>query len=80
MFVNYGHVVIAVLWAFAVYWCYVVVRRLPEDIDEYRQIKEPVRRFAIVFVWCLTAVIAVVLVFATGGIVVLLISGLRELL
>ncbi|MHC4790908.1 MAG: hypothetical protein ACYS8Y_05660, partial [Planctomycetota bacterium] len=53
------------LFFLGVYWCYEVVKRFPDDINEFRQVKEPVRRIVIIFVWALTAIIATILVSLT---------------
>lgn len=69
---------VAVAYAFGVYWCYVVIRRLQDDIAEFRDIKEGVRRFAIIFVWLLTAVIALVLILTGRVLLNNLLSAARE--
>ncbi|UCG55876.1 MAG: hypothetical protein JSU70_13510 [Phycisphaerales bacterium] len=53
---------IAGLYVLGVWWCYEVVRRFRRDVQEIREQREVVRTGAIVFVWALTVVIAVVLI------------------
>lgn len=76
----YGDFAYAIFWCFLVYWCYVVIRRLPDDITEFREVKETVRRGVIIFIWLLTAVIAVVLIVATIKAIPRIIDTIRSLL
>ena len=70
-------IALAVAYAFGVYWCYEVIRRFPDDIREFRDVKEGARRFAIIFVWVVTAVIALVLICA-GRVLLRNLLSLRE--
>jgi hypothetical protein len=77
-----------VIWALAVsslyilgvWWCYVVVRRLAQDVQEIREIKQTVRTCAIILVWAVTVVIAIVLILYSFVIARELIAFLRDLL
>jgi hypothetical protein len=53
---------VVALYALGIYWCYEVIRRLPQDVQEIRQLKETTRRVAIVVMWIMTVVIAALLV------------------
>ena len=50
------------LYVLGVVWCYQVIRRFREDVQEIREVKEGARRGAIIFVWVLTIIIAAVLI------------------
>ena len=50
------------LYALGVVWCYQVIRRFREDVQEIREVKEGARRGAIIFIWVLTVIIAIVLI------------------
>ena len=52
----------ALLFAFGVYWCYVVVKRFPEDLQELREIPDKARKGAIIFIWFVTVIIAIAIV------------------
>jgi hypothetical protein len=80
MFISYWHFIQAFLFAGACYWVYVVIRRFPDDVREFREVKEGARRFAIVFVWFLTVPIAIVVFGAALAILARILSAARELL
>ena len=50
------------LYVLGVVWCYQVIRRFREDVQEIREVKEAARRGAIIFIWALTVIIAIVLI------------------
>ena len=50
------------LYVLGVVWCYQVIRRFREDVQEIREVKEGARRGAIIFIWVLTVIIAIVLI------------------
>jgi len=50
------------LYVLGVVWCYQVIGRFREDVQEIREVKEGARRGAIIFIWVLTVIIAVVLI------------------
>jgi len=49
------------LYVLGVGWCCQVIRRFREDVQEIRQGREGARRGAIIFIWVLTAIIAIIL-------------------
>ncbi len=59
MFIGYGY---AALYVFGLVWCGVVVMRLPQDLKELTEPRGFVWKFAIIFVWFLTILIAIALV------------------
>jgi hypothetical protein len=50
------------LYIIGVLWCYEIVRRFREDVKEIREVKEFTRKAAIIFIWALTVIIAIVLI------------------
>ncbi len=50
------------LFVLGVYWCYVVVKRFPDDLQELREIPDKVRKGAIIFIWFITVIIAIAIV------------------
>ena len=62
MFISFTQLIGALLTALGVYWCYVVVRRFPDDLQELREIQDKVQKGAIIFVWFITIIIAIAVV------------------
>jgi len=50
------------LYVLGVVWCCQVIRRFREDVQEIRQVKEGTRTGAIILIWVLTAIIAILLI------------------
>lgn len=50
------------LYVLGVWWCYEVIARFRDDVEELREVKETSRRAAIIIVWGITVIIAVLLV------------------
>jgi len=67
------------LYIFGIYWCYVVIRRFRDDIQELRE-KGIARKVAIIFVWLITVPIIVAMVIFTFVIIGRLAWLARELL
>lgn len=59
MFIGFFYGAMYILGA---WWCYVVIARLPGDIKELFEPRGIVWKFAIIFVWFLTILIAIALV------------------
>ena len=53
---------LAMMYLLGLYWCYVVIQRFPKDVQEILQQKEIARRGAIIFIWALTVIIAILLI------------------
>jgi len=70
----------AVIWAFGAYWCVVIIRRFPEDVRELCELKQTVRRGAIIFVWFLTVIIALTLVYFTKPVLAGILNAIRGML
>ncbi len=49
---------IVAIYVFAIWWCYEVVRRFPDDLREIFELRETGRTLAIVFVWIITVPLA----------------------
>lgn len=50
------------LYVLGVLWCYEIIRRFREDVKEIREVKEFSRKAAIIFIWAITVIIAIVLI------------------
>ncbi len=50
------------LYIIGVLWCYEIIRRFREDVKEIREVKEFTRKAAIIFIWAITVIIAIVLI------------------
>ena len=59
MFYRLG---LAALYILGLWWCYEVIGRFREDVKEIRELKEIARRTAIIFIWSITVIIAIVLI------------------
>ena len=53
---------LAALYILGLWWCYEVIGRFREDVKEIRELKEITRRAVIIFIWAITAIIAIVLI------------------
>jgi hypothetical protein len=51
-----------ILYILGLWWCYAVIRRFGQDVQEIREQKEYARTGAIIFIWALTVIIAILLV------------------
>jgi uncharacterized membrane protein SpoIIM required for sporulation len=55
------------VYVLGLWWCYEVIARFRDDVKELREVKDFTRRAAIIIVWCMTIIIAIVLVGFTLG-------------
>lgn len=62
MFIGPTQLIGALLFALGVYWCYVVVKRFPDDLQELREIPDKIRKGTIIFIWFITVIIAIAIV------------------
>ncbi|MFC1739283.1 hypothetical protein ACFL1G_09580 [Planctomycetota bacterium] len=53
---------LAALYILGLWWCYEVIRRFREDVQEICELKEITRTVAIIFVWFLTVIITILLI------------------
>jgi len=68
----------ALLFAFGVYWCYVVVKRFPDDVQELREIPDKARKVAIIFIWFVTIIIAIAIVFLSLPLIIRIIKAVYD--
>lgn len=77
---DFHTLVIAVLLVFGYGWCCFVIRRIPADIKEIREVKNNARTAGIVIVWAVTAAIAAAVALFTVRFAILTIRGIHDLL
>ena len=53
---------LAGLYVLGLVWCYKVIGRFREDVQEIREVKEITRTAVIIFIWIITVIIAIVLI------------------
>jgi len=53
---------LAGLYILGLWWCYEVIGRFREDVKEIRELKGVTRKAAIIFIWAITVIIAIVLI------------------
>lgn len=63
MFLSSGQLLSVILFVACAYWCVVVIRRFPEDLQEFREVPDRTRKGAVIFVWFITLIIAIFTVF-----------------
>ncbi len=80
MFLGPWHIMQALLFALGVYWCYEVIGRWQEDLIEFREVEDKIRKVVIVGIWVVTVIIAIFLVRFTYGLISRIIPGIRSLI
>jgi hypothetical protein len=70
-----GVFAIAAVYVLGLWWCYEVICRFRDDVQEIRQCDETVRRVVIVGIWAVTVLIAIPLVLYGYVVVVRLVSS-----
>ena len=53
---------LAALYILGIWWCYEVIGRFRQDVQEIREIKGVTRKAAIIFIWAVTVIIALLLI------------------
>ncbi len=66
------------LFAFGVYWCYIVVKRFPDDLQELREIPDKVRKGTIIFIWFITVIIAIAIVLLGLPLIIRIIKAIYD--
>ena len=66
MFLSFGLLINAILFALGAGWCYAVSKRWRSDLEELREVKDIVRKVVILGIWAVTIVIAVLVVNFAG--------------
>ena len=59
MFIGPAQLIGALLSVLGVYWCYIVLKRFPDDLQELREIPDKARKGVIIFIWFITVIIAI---------------------
>jgi len=73
-----GVFAIAAVYILGVWWCYEVIGRFRDDVQEIRECNEAVRTLVIVGIWGVTVIIAIPLVIYGWVIIVRLVSFAGE--
>jgi heme/copper-type cytochrome/quinol oxidase subunit 2 len=68
MFLNFGLIMNAVLVALGILWCREMFGRWRRDLDDYRTAKDASTRQALAILWGITAVIVILLLNFSVGI------------
>ena len=63
MFFNPRLLLFMTLFVLGLIWCYKVIQRLPDDIQEIREVHETGRTIGIIIVWIITLFIAIAIIF-----------------
>jgi hypothetical protein len=80
MFISPSGLIGIALLAAGLYWCYVIIKRLPEDIQEFREADDNYRRIAIVVIWLLTVLITLGVLFFAVPIIVVIAKSVIDLI
>jgi hypothetical protein len=75
MFLNFGIILNAILFALGVVWCKEIFGRFRSELARFRITKDSAEKGVIVFFWVLTAVILLLMVNFAGGLVMNFASG-----
>ena len=78
MFISPTQLIGVLLFALGIYWCYIVVRRFPDDLQELREIPDKVRKGVIIFVWFITAIIAIAVVLLSLPLIIRIIKAIYD--
>ena len=78
MFIGPTQLIGALLSALGVYWCYVVVKRFPDDLQELREIPDKVRKGTIIFIWFITVIIAIAIVLLSLPLIIRIIKAIYD--
>ena len=78
MFIGPTQLIGVLLFALGVYWCYVVVKRFPDDLQELREIPDKVRKGTIIFIWFITVIIAIAIVLLSLPLIIRIIKAIYD--
>ena len=78
MFIGPRQLIGVLLFAFGVYWCYIVVKRFPADLQELREIPDKVRKVTIIFMWFITVIIAIAIVLLGLHLIIRIIKAIYD--
>lgn len=77
---SFGLLLNAILLALGVVWCYQVIKRWRSDVEELRQVEDPIRRAVIIGIWVVTVLIALAVINFAVGFVIAVVTGIRDLM
>lgn len=80
MFLSFGLLINAILFAVGAAWCYAVLKRWRSDLEELREVKDNIRKGVIVAIWAATVVIGILVVNFAVGVIGNIASGIRGLI
>ena len=78
MFISPTQLIGAVLSVLGVYWCYIVLKRFPDDLQELREIPDKARKGVIIFIWFITVIIAIATVLLSLPLVTRIIKAIYD--
>ncbi len=78
MFIGPTQLIGVLLSALGVYWCYIVVKRFPDDLQELREIPDKVRKGTIIFIWFITVIIAIAIVLLGLPLIIIIIKAIYD--
>ncbi len=76
MFLDFGLLLNAVLFAVGAYWCYEMFGRWRSDLSDFRELDDNLQKLVILGLWLLTFFIAALVANAAFGIIA---RGIRSL-
>lgn len=78
MFLDFGMLLDAVLFALGVYWCYEMFGRWRSDLADLRELDDNLQKVVIIGLWLLTLVIAVLVANFAYGLIARIVEGIRS--
>lgn len=78
MYIGARGLIWALLVVLGIFWCYAIIKRLPSDLKELREVEEKPRKAAIIIIWAITAVIAIAIVTSSFPLAHRIISAIRS--
>ena len=80
MYLGPRNIIQALLFALGVYWCYKVIARLHDDLEQLREGESKITKAVIVGFWALTVVIAILVINFAVGVIGGIVSNINGLL
>jgi len=80
MYLGPRNIIQALLFALGVYWCYKVIARLRDDLEQLREGESKITKAVIVGFWALTVVIAILVINFAVGVIGGIVSNINGLL
>ncbi len=79
MYLGPRNIIQALLFALGVYWCYKVIARLRDDLEQLREGESKITKAVIVGFWALTVVIAILVINFAVGVIGGIVSNINGL-